>query len=383
MSGQRELLFVSPVVPALTGNGLAMRAGLVLEALSAGHAVSLLVLRIYAGPSDRLSAELQRLCRHVAVVPAKPAGFWARHIGAWAPFRRARFDVVHVFRLAALPLARSLVDSRTPRPRIHLDLDDIESVTRARIASLCRANGDRTAALLEEALAKHSAAAEREALRTSDRVYVCSDGDRRILEEVDSRAEIRVLPNGVRMPAHLPPEPDAQPFRFLFIGTLGYYPNEDAALFLCREIAPAVRRLSRVKVMFEVAGGGASTRLREAAKAAGVHLHGAVPDVGPVYGSAGALVVPLRAGGGTRIKILEALSYGRPVVSTTAGAEGLPVTHNQEILIADTPDAIVAACARIAADRELRTFLASNGRDLVSRAYTLAAIQHSLGDLRA
>jgi glycosyltransferase involved in cell wall biosynthesis len=184
----------------------------------------------------------------------------------------------------------------------------------------------------------------------------------------------------VRIPASLPPEPEREPFRFLFIGTLGYYPNEDAALLLCREIAPAIRSLSPVEVRFEIAGGGTSSRLREAAAAEGVHLLGAVPDVRAAYDSAGALVVPLRAGGGTRIKILEAFSFGRPVVSTSIGAEGLAVAHERELLIADTPDAIASACVRLAGDSELRVQLAARGRALVNNAYSPAAVERVLGD---
>ncbi len=384
VSAKPELLFLSPVVPALTGNGLAMRAGLVLEALSAQHAVSLLAFRLYPGPSEEVPEELHRLCRRVAVLPAPLGaagpGFWARRIGKLAPFYRSPFDVVHVFRLATLPLARSLVARRTPRPRLNLDLDDVDSVTRARIAALRRANGDLPVALWEEAEAKRSADAEREALRTADRVYVSCEPDRRLLASLGGRAELRVLPNGVRIPAAPPPAPERDPFRILFIGTLGYYPNEDAALLLCRKIAPAVRKLSPIEVRFEIAGGGASPRLQEAAGAAGVHLLGAVPDVKTVYGAAGALVVPLRAGGGTRIKILEAFSYGRPVVSTSIGAEGLAVAHETELLIADTPDAIAAACVRLACDPELRALLAAKGRDLVNRNYSPAAVERALDD---
>ena len=383
-SAKREVLFVSPVVPALTGNGLAMRAGLVLEALSTRHAVSLLAFRLYPGPSEEVPEELRRLCRRVAVAPvrrrADRPGFWARRIGALAPFYRARFDVIHVFRLATLPLAHSLVEQCTPRPRLDLDLDDIDSVTHARIAALGRANGDLPVALWGEAEAKRSAGAEREALRTADRVYVSSEPDRRLLTSLGGCAELRVLPNGVRIPPSPLPEPEREPFRFLFIGTLGYYPNEDAALLLCRKIAPAVRNLSPIEVRFEIAGGGASRRLRQAAGDAGVHLLGAVPNVRTVYGSAGALVVPLRAGGGTRIKILEAFSYGRPVVSTSIGAAGLAVAHETELLIADTPDAIAAACVRLACDPELRALLAAKGRDLVNSNYSPAAVERALDD---
>jgi glycosyltransferase involved in cell wall biosynthesis len=382
VTSKPELLCLSPVVPGLTGNGLAMRGGLVLEALAAEWSISLLVYRLYAGPDAELRPELRRLCARAAfVTPArggKLPGFWTRRLSPLAPFLRARFDAIHVFRLAMMPLAESMFPDRARRPDLSLDLDDIESETHARLAALCRSNGDAPRAMLEASEARRADAAEREALRTADRIYVCSEHDRRKLEARGGAAEVRVLPNGVRLPANPAPAFDGGPFRFLFIGTLGYYPNEDAALQLCREIAPRVRERSAVPVEFEVVGGGASARLREAAAAAGVRLLGAVPSVGPAYAAAGSLVVPLRAGGGTRIKILEAMSYRRPVISTTAGAEGLDVTDGRDILIADGADAIAGACVRLARDRELRASLAENGHALVQRSYTLEAIRSTL-----
>lgn len=383
MPHQPEVLFVSPVVPAFTGNGLAMRADFMLQALAARCAVSLLAFRLYAGPAEDVPPELRRLCRRVAIAPpprrANRPSWWARQAGVLAPFRRAPFDTVHVFRLATLPLVRWVMESRRPRPRLHLDLDDIESLTHARIAELCRANGDGPSAMIEDARAKGALAAEQEALRTVDRVYVCSEADRLLLARRGGSAEIRLLPNGVNIPAVLP-LPVSPPFRFLFIGTLGYYPNEDAALLLCRSIAPAVRRLSSIDVQFDIAGSGASVRLGEAARAADVRLLGAVPEVRPVYESSGALVTPLRAGGGTRIKILEALSFGRGVVSTSIGAEGLDVTDGKEILIADSPDEFAAACARLALDRDLQTSLAARGRDFVNIHHSRVAIERCLDE---
>jgi glycosyltransferase involved in cell wall biosynthesis len=379
VTAKQALLYVSPVVPSVTGNGLAMRAGLVLEALATEWSISLLVYRLYAGSDEELRPELKRFCARAAIV--KPAGngklpgFLARRLGPVAPFLRTRFDAIHVFRLATMPLADSLFPDRASRPELRLDLDDIESETHARLAALCRSNGDLPRALLEESEARRAEAAEREALRGARRIYVCSEQDRRKLAARGGAAEVLVLANGVRMPANPAPAVEGGPFRFLFIGTLGYYPNEDAALQLCREIAPRVRERSAAPVEFEVAGGGASPRLREAAEAAGVRLPGAVPSVGPAYEAAGALVVPLRAGGGTRIKILEAMSYRRPVISTTAGAEGLDVTDGRDILIADGADAIAEACVRLAGDRTLRTSLAENGHDLVKRLYTIDAIR--------
>ena len=96
-----ELLYISPVIPGLTGNGLAMRAGMVLEALAAKFSISLLVVELYAAFERDLPTELARLCRRVTVVqPGSGTGWLSRWVGPWAAYYRTRFDVIHVFRLA-------------------------------------------------------------------------------------------------------------------------------------------------------------------------------------------------------------------------------------------------------------------------------------------
>jgi glycosyltransferase involved in cell wall biosynthesis len=360
-----RVLFVSPVVPNLTGNGLAMRAGLVLEAMAGRGPTSLLVFRLYAGAPEP-PAELRRVCERIVIAPPRPPGAIARRFGPAARLLAEEFDAVHVFRMATLPLVRSCLEPKA----LHLDLDDIESETHARLAALCRLNGDLPHALLEEAWVRQAEAVEAEALRTADLIYVCSERDRAKLE-ARAPGKIAVLPNGIRLPAPMPPRREGGPFTFLFLGTLGYYPNADAVRFLSREIAP---RMPGAR--FVAAGGGASF------EAPGVELLGAAPAVEPVYAAADAVVVPIRAAGGTRIKILEAMAYGRPVVSTTMGAEGLEVEHERDILIADGPEAFAAACERLAGDPILRDRLSKNGALLVERRYSLEAVRAALGAVR-
>ena len=365
----KRLLYVSPVTPALTGNGLAMRAGMVMEALAAHHRVSLLVVQIYGEQNHVVPAELAALCERSAVVTPPPARqpWWPprRDPGPWKDWRRMGFNTVHAFRLATIPFARRFLGVGAG---LHLDLDDIESVARARIAALARANGDSWTAKTEEAQARLATTAEHEAFALARRVYVCSEQDAALLAPRVA-CELRVLANAVRLPRPFDP-PNREPFRLLFLGSLGYYPNEDAALFLCHEVAPRLR-LAGLPIELEIAGGGASARLARAAADAGVALTGPAPDVDPLYQRASAAVVPIRAGGGTRIKILEAFAYRRPVVATTIGAEGIDVLNGRELLIADTADAFVATVARLAGDPDFAA-------GLTARAFALVSSRHSL-----
>jgi glycosyltransferase involved in cell wall biosynthesis len=359
-----DLLYLTPVMPALTGNGLAMRAGMVLEALAAHYSVWLHVLPLYPGPG-LLPDALKPFCRNVEVAEAGARRSLSRVL------RDGRkFHTVHVFRLAALPYAAAFLKGG---PKLHLDLDDIESLTHCRLAALHRLNGDAMGAILEEALARTAANSERDAINSVNRVYVCSGTDKARVGPQPG-AEIVILPNGVRIPQRLQGAARQEPFRFLMVGTLGYYPNDDAACYFCREIVPRLRERARRPFLCEIVGGGISERLRDAAAAVGAQLPGRVPDLERHYRDASVVVTPIRAGGGTRIKILEAFSRLRPVVSTSIGAEGLAVAGGRELLTGDTAEEFAAACLRLMDDPELAHGLATRAFELVQEAYSTPAL---------
>jgi glycosyltransferase involved in cell wall biosynthesis len=378
MSTKSSLLYISPVIPALTGNGLAMRAGTVLEALAERYEVHLLVAPLYASVTPRLPEHLEKLCRRVTIVPPRPprrggllpAGIWGAR----------RFDVVHVFRLATLPFGKPYLGSFFRRPRRHLDLDDIESLTRRRLASLYRQNGNLMMAAHEESEATRCESLEDEALRRFGRVYVCSPSDRDKLQG-RTRARICVLPNAVRMPAGIPARAPDGVFTFFFVGTLGYYPNEDGVRYLCTEIVPRIRELAGGAFVVNIAGTGASESLRRAASVPQVRFLGAVADLHPWYAQADAVVAPVRAGGGTRIKILEAFSYQRPVVATSTAMEGIEARAEEHVVIGDTPAAFAQQCARLMADAALRGRLAQNALALLHQSYTLETLRRTLAEM--
>ena len=388
-------MFVSPVLPALSGNGLAMRAGMTLTALAARYDIWLLVVPLYGSPEGTLAGVYADACRGAVVLAAGPEGAigtrcrWpgvgpkARVIHApparWLTvaagcFARERFEVVHVFRMAALPFAEGyLWPGGRPGPRKHLDLDDIESRTQIRLAALYRANGDPEGAYRAEAEAVRCAGIEDGVLAAFDRVYVCSEGDREALRGRGA-AELAVLPNAVPLRGPLRLEGADAPHTFLFVGTLGYYPNQDAALWFCRQVWPAIQEATSGRCRLLIAGAGAGREVRALGAIRGVRVLGAVPDVATCYAGAAGAVVPIRAAGGTRIKILEAFSYRRPVVSTATGAEGLAVRDDQELLIADTPGHFAAQCLRLLAEPAL-------GREMAHRAYALLTASYSPGAL--
>ena len=390
MPSKPELLYLSPVIPAPTGNGLAMRSGTILEALAEHYSISLLVVSLYPSPYVRVPEVFERLCRCSVVITRDQftrrtksllPSFLSNRFGR-LPYHGSRFDVVHVFRLAMLAYASPFLDGSYGTPRRHLDLDDIESETHTRLAALSRSNGQKSRATFYEMEARRYASVEEEALNEFDRVYVCSEGDKSKLP-ANHRAELCVLPNAVRFPEIVPRESSDRVFTFLFAGTLGYYPNEDAVRYFGGEIVPLIRRSTRSEFVVNVVGTGASESLREFASDSGMQMIGEVADIAPWYQNASAVVVPLRAGGGTRIKVLEAFSHHRPVVSTSVGIEGIDASDSQHVLIADSPEVFAECCVRLMGDLSLRDRLVENAFSLVRQSYSTEAIKQIIASLFA
>lgn len=372
-----SLLYVCSVIPSITGNGLAMRAGMVLEALAERHRVSLLVIPCFGSMNERPLEIFKAMCENVVVIaPGDPQ---TRIQQAGAAYAAREFDVIHVFRLTTVPFARPYFTKSETRPRRYLDLDDIDSKTHRRIAALYRIAGNSVMAEREDAQSKRMELLEIASFRMFDRVYVCSEQDQRELKE-RCRAEVRVLKNAVRLPEPISPAEPKGIFRFLFLGTLGYYPNEDAVRYFCTEVLTVIQKQASMPVSLEIVGGGQPEGLAELNDDI-VHLIGEVPHVREWYERCHAVIVPIRAAGGTRIKILEAFSYGRPVITTSIGAEGLEVVNGTHVLVADSAEEFAAACLRVMSDPALTRVLVSNAEELLLRSYTSDGLKSAFASL--
>jgi len=218
---------------------------------------------------------------------------------------------------------------------------------------------------------------ERRVARVVKAVAVCSELDQARLG-VDNAA---IVPN--TYPAPDPPaalrEPDPDAPCLLMVGLLAYGPNRDGARFFVHEVFPRVREVlpgARLRLV-----GRHNDEINELAHTPGVDLVGEVPDIGSELRAADAVVVPLRYGGGTRIKLLEAFAYRVPAVSTTVGCEGLDARAGTHLLVADDRDGLAKACIAAVRDPALRLALTDAAFALFDERFRPEAAQRAITDI--
>lgn len=210
--------------------------------------------------------------------------------------------------------------------------------------------------------------------RKFSQIVMVSEEDRRACEQLPGQcAPVAVIPNGVDCAHHRPGLAEVQPHTLIYNGALTYSANYDAMRYFLAEIYPRIRQ-TLPQVSLSITGSTKGVDLGGLRLDESIHLTGYVEDIRlPVAGSA-VCVVPLRQGGGTRLKILEAMALGTPVIATSKGAEGLDGVDGEHLLIADDPAAFAEAVLRLLRDASLRARLARNARALVEAKYDWAHI---------
>jgi glycosyltransferase involved in cell wall biosynthesis len=159
----------------------------------------------------------------------------------------------------------------------------------------------------------------------------------------------------------------------VFTGSMDWLPNEDGMTYFCREILPRIRE-SEPDATLSIIGRSPTPAVRKLAEIPGVEVTGRVDDVRPHIARGSVYIVPLRIGGGTRLKIFEAMSMGKAVVSTTVGAEGLPVTNGRDIDIADEPARFAHSVVHLMRDTGARRGIEAAARRLVVEKYDWSAV---------
>ena len=213
-----------------------------------------------------------------------------------------------------------------------------------------------------------------------DAVTCTSDIDAAVFQRYCAEETIEIIPNGVDVTHYQPDFTSESPAHLIYIGSMDWYPNEDAVAFFTDEVLPKIQE-KVPDVQFSIVGGNPSARVQKLAEREGIVVTGRVPEIKPYFAEATVFVVPLRIGSGTRLKILEALAMGKAIVSTSVGAEGLDLKDGEEIFIADEPIAFADAVTRLLTDPTLRRRIGENGRARVEQDYDWRSIGEKLHTL--
>lgn len=393
-----KILVFYPYIPYPLDRGTYQRTFHLLRALARDHEVDLLALS-EKGENMEHRAVFEAFCREVEFVPfehppwqrlfperllnprpANVAHWTLAHVEAALAERLKRntYDLVHV---CDIVLAQYFVDAhreqRLSMDRSRVDLQ-FQLMEHARMKFPLKAR-----MLRYEAYAKLWLY-ERKIGRRVDLEVVCGPDDEVFLHSYVSRKmPIQVLANGVDLEYFHPgavSDPRAEVPTVLFCGAMDYNPNIDALRWFFGTIHDRLRELvPDLQVL--VVGKVPVPEVQAHEKRPGVTVTGGVPDVRPYYRRSWLQIVPLQIGGGTRLKIVESMAIGTPVVSTTIGAQGLDLRHGEDILLADTPEAFAQETARALKDAALRAHIERVGMETAIERLSWPMLGKRLSDL--
>jgi polysaccharide biosynthesis protein PslH len=338
-------------------------------------------------PNDR-HGELDSIFSHVVRQPLRlpdPKTFgglahYARHLFSRQPFQvakyclpqvseslirllqREKFDVI----VCDFLVAAGIIPWNFPCPKV-LFTHNVEAIIWKRHFEVAR-NPLWKALCWREYRA--TVRAECRYLNLADHVVTVSGTDRDLFARLIEPAKITVIPTGVDTDFFQPAGIEEQPNTLVFTGSMDWMPNEDGIFYFVKKILPQIQR-NIPNTFLLVVGRRPSERLLQLARTTeGVQIVGMVEDIRPYLQRGSVYIVPLRVGSGTRLKIFEAMAMGKAVVSTSIGAEGLPVQTGRDIVIADNPDEFANAVVGLLRDRVRRDQIGLAARELVVRAHT-------------
>jgi sugar transferase (PEP-CTERM/EpsH1 system associated) len=391
-----NILVLSPWLPWPPFGGALIRILETLRWIAERHRVTLLAL-LRDPEQEQYVKELNGLCERVittmlsddtpSVLRRLSAGLvrgrpliqsmhynrtMADHL--WSLTSQNHYDIIHV----EFSFMAPYLDSVNPlsQARRVLVMHNVE--TRRFSRELRFANGTRRLALLTDHLLFKTW--EEEAVRRFHGIVAVSPLEQHWIREQVPDAAIAVLPNGVNITQFAPADTTGGSRTIVFTGLMNYPPNIDAVIWFCNAVLPIIHR-THPEVQFTIVGDKPTRPVLALRSRRGVTVTGRVPDVRPYLADCLGLIVPVRSGAGTRLKILEAMAMRRPVVSTPVGAEGLDVVHGRNILLGETPEALAAQVVSLIEDPALSERVGSAGRELVQTTYDWRICLDGLGDL--
>lgn len=378
-----RILFLSTWFPYPLDQGSRIRAFHLLRALAHEHDVSLVSFEDRQIQSEWIE-QIDRLCRDVTIVPCQPfaqprwgslLGWFSQRpravVGSFCrPFAEAVNDIVKSRRPEMVVALTFVTAPYVPATKDLIRIVDVDNL----LAKKLREEAIDAKSWLQR-LRRHVAYLkferfERQLYETFDLCLVTSEGDRRAMTEyVPIPLErIAVVANGVDTHRYVVDGQVKRPFSLIYHGALTYQPNLDAMNYFVRDIWPHIKeRLPETTLT--ITGSTQNVDLSELRAVQGVQLTGYVEDIRPWVAESSACVIPLRTGAGTRLKVLEAMALGTPVVSTSKGVEGLNVADRRELLIADAPAAFAQDVVTLLKDPSLQQSLSIKARRKVEDDY--------------
>lgn len=412
-----RLLFLTPQVPYPPHQGTTIRNYHLIAGLVPQHEVHLLTFR-QAGDEPPLNSPLARYCPVVDSVPAPQRTLLARATTTLAHpspdmalrlasgsfqarlgmlLERYRYDVIQIEGIEMAPYGLWLIDhplwrsarlkENRPgipigRPRLVFDNHNAEYVLQQRAWETDRHKPSRWHGALYSFIQWHKLERyERRICREADQVVAVSKADRDALLRLDASLDVTVIPNGVDIAYyttyrqnHDSNGPDYGPHGLVFTGKMDFRPNIDAVTWFVRETLPLIQQ-EVPDVRFAIVGKQPHPRVQElAALNRAVTVTGWVPDVRPHIAAAAVYVVPLRIGGGTRLKVLEAMAMRSAIVSTRLGCEGFPLEGSGAVAFGDEAAEFAAAVVRLLRNDEQRRIMGDEAYEFVEASYDWSAI---------
>ncbi len=387
-----KVLFLSRWYPYPPDNGSKLRIYHLLRELARAHTVDL--ISFTSEPVDlQKTSPLHGICRHIQTSvysPMTPGGL-AGLAGLFAPRPRS---VVATYSAELDALAQSASNQEQYDLVIASQIDMAPYAAKLNIAARLFEEIELTTIWEQYALARNPFKRMRglltwlklrryvhELLKSFQATTVVSDAERqRVLRVAPRGSEVVVIPNGVDSDWMAGDFGEPQADTLVYNGALTYQANFDAVAYFLAEIFPRIQA-GRPGTKLYITGKTDGVRLQRLPQNDGVVFTGYMQDVRPRVAQSWVNVVPLRIGGGTRLKILESLALGTPVVSTSKGAEGLHLRAGEDYLRADTPATFADATLRLLNDPEMRARLAETGRNKVRELYDWRMIGHELDTL--
>jgi glycosyltransferase involved in cell wall biosynthesis len=270
------------------------------------------------------------------------------------------FDVVEIEGIEMTPYL-STIRTAPSQPRVIYDAHNAEWILQKRACLTDIKNPKRWVAAIYSWVQWHRLKRyEAYVMSRVDHTIAMSDPDRIALSTIRPDSKITVISNGVDLDFYHQFDGLGIPYDLVFTGKMDFRPNIDAALWFGQEVLPRIQE-QRPGTTFAIVGQRPHARLDVLRSIPGITITGQVDDIRPYIAGATVYVAPLRVGGGTRLKLLEAMAMSRAIVATSVGAEGFPVTDGQELLLADTPEEFAQSVLNLLYSPDRRAQLGQNG----------------------